>query len=140
MKTINKQNITKQTDKLFDLLESINNNNSLILNADKSVNKSIDNIVNELIKNVNNISRFHTNYNTNVERVYYCTSLENFLKVMKLIWILILGNNSWDIDLTVKRLNEEIRNIGFFKLLFNKKNINLKVDTDKLENLFRTNV
>lgn len=128
----------KLYNKLLELMEIINNRNELLLNVNDNLNNVIDAIINDI----------ETEYNIIIDanNKEIKTRLETFIKsVINKANETQTNNNNLiaseikELENNLKEANKQLNNMSIFEFLRKRKQINIKLDFDKLKDTPKDN-
>lgn len=122
LSNVHVQNNTKNDNKLFELLEIINNRNELILKSEKTINRGIDDLLKEISIQQNKLNNKQYEESKNKLRKSFNTYLISIED--------ILFN---EINENLNKKIKDMNRIDLLKSLFSKK-INLNISKDDLIN------
>lgn len=129
----NKSHETNQLyNKLFDLMETINNRNELLLNANDNLNYILDAIIKELETEYNNlINDNNQEIKNNLET--FIKSVVNKANETQTKQNNLITNECDNIENQLKEINQELNNLSWFDLLRHRKQFNINIDISKLK-------
>ena len=126
-------------NKLFDLMEIINNRNELLLNANDKLNNMVDVIIMELVKEFNNI--IDANNKEVKERLEtFINSVFDKANDTQTRQFNLINSECENIENQLTDINRELNNLSLWYLLRHRKDFNITVNLEGLKEVNNINV
>lgn len=117
---------------LFDLQEKVNQRNQMLFVANDNINQTIEDVILDTVNETSTKIASSNEKNKNKLNTIVNKS-ENIITERNRA----IANN---INTTVEQINDELQNVSIWKLLFNRKDIDIKVPTEDLNKQVKLNI
>ncbi|OWT33162.1 hypothetical protein BGI41_03835 [Methanobrevibacter sp. 87.7] len=115
---------TSQSEELFKLQNKVNERNELLFEVTDNINQTMEDAILDTVEETNNL----INANNKTTRAKINNTVSKTEREVTERNRAVASN----INNMVDEINEELRNISFWKLLFNRKDIDIKIPTSDL--------
>ena len=131
----NKNHETTQLyNKLFDLMEMVNNRNELIINANDNLNYMLDTIIKELQKEYINLIEANNKEIKARLNTFIKSIVDNAKTNQKQQSKLIAGEIN-NIESEIKEANQQLNNMSILQFIRKRKDININLDLKELKDV-----
>lgn len=121
-------------NKLFDLMEVVNNRNELLINANDNLNIMVDAIIKELQGQYINLIDAHNKENKR-ELETLIKSIVNNANTSQERQKNLINNEIDNIELELKEANQQLNNMSILQFIRKRKQININVDLSNLKDV-----
>lgn len=130
---------TQLYDKLFNLMEVVNNRNELLINANDSLNYMLDTFINELQSEYINLIEAN-NKEIKARLEIFIKSIVNNANDTQKQQTSLINSEIDNINNELKEANKQLNNMSILQFIRKRKQININIDMDNLKDVPSHNI